>query len=88
MHHQFISSWKARVSLQSVAEYNFDQHSTLEDLVARAGHLKYEQQQAVEARRSAVSRKMEEANDAVGSCDRQLKEYVSYQLVYSFCSQR
>ncbi|OJT02407.1 hypothetical protein TRAPUB_7060 [Trametes pubescens] len=58
----------------SVADYSFDQRSSLEDLVARAGHLKYEIQQAVDARRTAVSHKMEEADDTVASCKKQLKD--------------
>ncbi len=69
-----------------MAEYSFDQRGSLEHLVARAGHLKYETQKAVDARRTTVSRKMEEADNAVTACKKQLKEYASSSPVYfSLC---
>lgn len=63
-------------SSQRVASYDFDQNSALGDLMTRAERLKRQHEQAVDARRASMTRRVQDAGREVNACKTQLQEYV------------
>ncbi|KAL1948651.1 hypothetical protein VTO73DRAFT_10457 [Trametes versicolor] len=59
--------------IQSMAQHDFNRRSALEDLISRAESLNAEQQRIVEARHTAVTREVEEAEINVNTYQRQLQ---------------
>lgn len=59
-----------------MAQQDFNRRSALEDLITRAESLNAEQQRIVEARRTAVTCEVEEAEINVNTYQRQLQGYV------------
>lgn len=65
-----------------MAQHDFNRGSALEDLISRAESLNTEQQRIVEARRTAVTREMEQAEISVNTYQRQLQGYVHTTMHY------
>ncbi|EIW54687.1 uncharacterized protein TRAVEDRAFT_66289 [Trametes versicolor FP-101664 SS1] len=57
-----------------VAGYYFDQNSELVDLITRAERLKQQHEQAVDARRASMTRRVQDAGREVDACQTQLQE--------------
>lgn len=65
-----------------MAQHDFNRRSALEDLISRAESLNTEQQRIVEARRTAVTREVEEAEINVNTYQSQLQGYVHTTMYY------
>lgn len=65
-----------KCATQNIARYEFNEHNALEDLIARAKHMKHEQRQAIEAQRTVSAREVDEAYSKLESYEKQLEEYV------------
>ncbi|EIW54683.1 uncharacterized protein TRAVEDRAFT_50824 [Trametes versicolor FP-101664 SS1] len=67
----------------NIARYEFNEHIALEDLIARAKHLKHEQRQAIEAQRTVSAREVDEAYSKLESYEKQLEELQDEHMVLS-----
>ncbi|EIW54689.1 uncharacterized protein TRAVEDRAFT_50829 [Trametes versicolor FP-101664 SS1] len=69
----------------SMAQQDFNRRSALEDLITRAESLNTEQQRIVEARHTAVTREVEEAEINVNAYQRQLQGLQDRHIASSLC---